>query len=61
MDLFGGFPGMNLMSSIFSNGGNEEPPILVRYTINRPVFSILIIDTEEDQKTPVEAQKLNQL
>lgn len=45
MDLFGGFPGMGMMSTIFSAGGNDDAPMLIRYTINRPVFSILIIDT----------------
>lgn len=61
MNLFGGFPGMNMMSTIFSNVENGDAPMFIRYSIGRPVFSILIIDTEEDNKTPVEAQKISQL
>ncbi len=44
---------MSLMSTFIARMGDEDAPVFIRYTVSRPVFGILMIENEDDDKTPV--------
>ena len=45
--------GIGLMSTILNSIDDKNTPIYIRYTVTRPVFGILLLNSEDEEKVSV--------